>query len=85
MAPRKVEVSPVQRNGTTPKFSKQHYEAIAEVIQETLSYERSPCEQAGIHGVQYYLSQMFERDNPNFDAGRFERACRLGANVRARC
>ncbi len=72
----------------TTKFQQRHYEAIAEVLQESLSWAitdgPSPQMQLGVHMVRNRLTELFEADNPLFDSERFERACQPGANVKAR-
>ena len=69
---------------SAPKFSKRHYEAIAQVIQEA----RQTCvfqnETLGVATVMHALAATFARDTPAFDKGRFMVACEPGANVRAR-
>ena len=76
------------------KFQQRHYEAIAEVLQEALTYaiNRSTDthsalgteSQTGVHMVRNLLTDLFEEDNNLFDIDRFERACQPGANVKAR-
>lgn len=56
-------------------FSRRHYEAISEMIRNA-KYIAQPDEQAGIDLVISELIDLFEKDNPNFDIGRFERACK---------
>ena len=48
-------------------FQRRHYTKIAEVLAETKP-DSTTLE---------YLMQMFEKDNPNFNRGRFLKACKV--------
>tara|TARA_R100001015_G_C4467901_1_gene52570 strand:- start:102 stop:272 length:171 start_codon:yes stop_codon:yes gene_type:complete len=48
-------------------FQRRHYTKIAEVLAETKP-DSTTLE---------YLIQMFEKDNPNFNRGRFLKACEV--------
>jgi hypothetical protein len=68
-------------------FQKRHYETIALVMQgshpgEGLSHDN----RAVVQWLEQIrdLAEMFERDNKGFDIIRFMKACKPGANVRAR-
>jgi len=65
-------------------FSKRHYEAIAEAIQEAKRQAVTENEQLGVATVMHELANTFARDNGQFNKGRFVAACEPGANVRAR-
>lgn len=55
------------------KFRKAHYEAIASVLREVL---KDPTAHHGnVWGAVYHLANMFEKDNPLFDADKFVAAC----------
>lgn len=79
------------------KFQQRHFEAIAEVMQEAgrlninfaheahsgrVEAEFSRGFDAAVDYICSQLSNAFKRNYPNFDAGRFERACVPRANVR---
>jgi hypothetical protein len=67
------------------KFAKRHYEAIATAMQEAKRLtEYNGYDNIGWQFALAELSRSFMRDNPRFDRDRFERACKPGANVRAR-
>jgi hypothetical protein len=69
------------------KFSKRHYEAIAQALQEAHAHapdDRSGGAEYGVTTAQQYLEDMLARDNAAFKRGRFRAACVPGANVRAR-
>jgi hypothetical protein len=61
-------------------FQKRQYQAIALALQ----YVESDIDGQAHERVIKELADVFARDNPNFERGRFERACQPGANVRAR-
>jgi hypothetical protein len=68
-------------------FAKQHYEAIAQTMQD--AHPGSGLSDDNRAVVQWNetikdLAEMFERDNPKFCIIRFMKACRPGANVKAR-
>lgn len=79
------------------KFTQGHFEALAEAIQEAKRTAQT-CEPYGadaaqsellrgafldgINMLQGEIASMARRSNGRFDAGRFGRACELGANVR---
>ena len=66
-------------------FCKRHYEAVAEVMQEAWAKaEQDADRQAQCGLIERLLSEMFHRDNPQFNRTRFLHACVPGANVRAR-
>jgi hypothetical protein len=85
-------------SSSSSKFSKRHYEMVAELIQEfkwSTNYKQGMAEQAGkdsfargfvtaVDGMQLAMEGLFARDNGMFDRGRFERACVVGANVKNR-
>lgn len=53
-------------------FTKQHYEAIAEIIHSrTISWEVAE----EIRYIAIDLADYFQRDNPRFNRGRFLAAC----------
>ena len=56
-----------------PMFAKRHYEAIATVFYNCQA--SSPEEDNARDALMGEFIAMFERDNPRFDAERFERAC----------
>jgi hypothetical protein len=75
------------------QFSKRHYQAIAQVMQDS----RIEQEQFGLHDSKQQsavndamevvcdeLADMFFDDNPLFKRDLFMQACQPGANVRAR-
>ncbi len=68
-------------------FAKRHYEAIATVMQNAHPGAGLPEDNRA--RIQWEmtcleLANTFRQDNPNFDMTRFIRACKPGANVRAR-
>ena len=68
-------------------FQQRHFEALAQLMQDLrpsslVSIE--PDKHAQYTLTLNSLCNLFARDNPMFDRGRFERACRPGANVRNR-
>lgn len=69
-------------------FSKRHYEAIAQAVQEarfhSLAKEGAFTAQDAIDAVIKELACTFAWDNGQFKRDRFIRACQPGANVRAR-
>lgn len=69
-----------------PKFSKRHYEAIAEAMQEAYREAGNTVglKQFGVSGAVENLADTLARDNGKFNRERFVRACQPGANVRAR-
>jgi hypothetical protein len=71
-------------NNKLSRFSKRHYEAIAEAMQEAKRYAINDDQHKGIDRSISELADAFARDNESFDRDRFERACVPGANVRAR-
>jgi len=73
------------------QFAKRHYERIAEAMQEAkraaahdLDAQHQIAAIAGINICIRELADVFAGDNGQFKRDRFERACQLGANVRAR-
>lgn len=65
------------------RFQQRHFEAIAEVIQElTSDCERAELSFTVLEMTKDKLCKLFASDNPNFDLGRFQRACEPGANVK---
>lgn len=64
-------------------FARQHYEAIAKVMQTAICTEADEAHEMWIV-ICDNLRQMFHADNPQFDVARFERACEPGANVKKR-
>ena len=50
----------------TAKFSKKHYEAIADLLTKVYEYPRIQTDELNDRFVE-----MFEQDNPAFDSGRF--------------
>ena len=54
----------------TEAFTRQHYEAIADVIRHEIENAGPETEDALIR-VAEKLATMFKNDNPRFDAGRF--------------
>lgn len=66
-------------------FSKRHYEAIAQAMQEATMRTRIGDNKANpISNAIDELGAMFKHDNQAFDLDRFVRACVPGANVKAR-
>lgn len=81
------------------KFTQGHFEALAEAIQEAKRTAQT-CEPYGADAAQGELlrgafldgiamlqgeiARMAKSSNGSFDAGRFARACELGANVKNR-
>jgi len=70
-------------------FKQRHFEALAQLMQDLrpsslVSIERGKGKHAQYTLTLNSLGNLFARDNPMFDRGRFERACRPGANVRNR-
>lgn len=64
-------------------FSRKHYKDIAQVINQVRHDLRHPHFEgesavAGISLVEGGLIELFEKDNPRFDASRFTKACREG-------
>lgn len=64
------------------KFQKRHYEAIAQALQD--AHPGDQCDTLQWCEVCQTLAEEFRRDNPAFDPLRFMKACKPGANVRAR-
>ena len=66
-------------------FTKKHYEAIAKVLQGYKQYNGEREYPGGgevdamIDGMVSEFGDMLERDNPNFDRGRFLKACGYGS------
>jgi hypothetical protein len=70
-----------------PMFAKRHYEAIATAMQNAHVPRGVVCDPAKRNQwecVRNELTDVFARDNGQFDRYRFMRACEPGANVRAR-
>jgi hypothetical protein len=65
-------------------FQRRHYEAIARAMQETYSDADVIAAKTQWLVDRDTLVSVFARDNSNFDADRFRRACIAGNNVRAR-
>ena len=70
-------------------FAKRHYEAIATVMQNAHPGGVVGDGMTGEMRVQWDetcrdMAEMFARDNPAFCIIRFMKACKPGANVRAR-
>ena len=61
-------------------MSKHNFEAAALITQDV---ERE-FGKATAEVVCASFAGLFRTDNPRFDAGRFKRACNLGANIHAR-
>lgn len=57
-----------------PDFERRHYEAIAQVLQDSTAAAN----------VMAAMANMLCRDNPRFNSARFIAACMPGANVKAR-
>lgn len=73
------------------KFQQRHYKAVAElfqsiqqVVEDGTSPDQMNRELNFLAYVRGAFTDLFAADNGMFDRGRFERACVLGANVRAR-
>lgn len=64
-------------------FAKRHYEAIAEVIQ-TIATDNDKLDGLRRDVITRKFAELFARDNGQFHWDRFLRACRPGANVRAK-
>lgn len=60
-------------------FRKAHYEALAELMQRLRTYQGD----TPLDHLEDLLVELF-KENPDFKPDRFRRACRPGANVRAR-
>lgn len=68
-----------------PMFSKRHYEAVAEAMQEACPETHwDPNKRAQWEVTGNRLCDMFARDNSAFNRARFIAACEPGANVKAR-
>ena len=60
------------------KFTKQHYEAIAEALNKAHRLSQgipSGYHEAGVFAAESYLREMFEDDNPRFNIAKFGEAC----------
>lgn len=68
------------------RFSKGHFEAIAETMQ--LAYpvksEAYYIRENQWRGTCEHLADLFAADSPKFNRARFIAACRPGANVKAK-
>jgi hypothetical protein len=67
----------------SPMFTKRHYEAVAETIQQ-IPTAGDKLDSLRREVVANLFVATFARDNGNFQRDRFLRACKPGANVRAR-
>ena len=70
-------------------FSKRHFEVIAQALQDAHAYvdalgDNTGKQRIGVEIATRYLEAAFKRDNPAFNARRFELATIPGANVKAR-
>jgi hypothetical protein len=67
-------------------FQQRHFEAIAQMMQETWPGAMGPGNRAVMQWTttRDAMCELFARHNPNFMRDRFEAACIPGANVRAR-
>lgn len=59
-----------------PKFERRHYEAIADVINDTLFHTSlEVTERFGVSALAEDLALMFRDDNPNFNREKFIDRC----------
>jgi hypothetical protein len=58
----------------TTMFQKRHYDAIAELIGQKLTYGEDTAMGQHDNGVSEAFITMFEQDNERFDADRFRKA-----------
>ena len=74
-------------------FQQRHYEVIAELLQDAQRHvdlvnggwaDAHIAANETLGYVTDLMSGLFDRDNGRFDRGRFERACVVGDNVKAR-
>jgi len=57
-------------------FTRRHYEAVAKTLQQYFAEQDYATETHGPRpSIEGALAMMFEADNPNFDWGRFYKAC----------
>lgn len=71
----------------TTKFQQRHYEIITQAIQDEKASYVNEGKERDINTLQSFaesLASIFARDNNMFDEYCFLRACRPGADVRAR-
>ena len=66
---------------TNARFTRRHYEALAETISESLVIDGNDGNPLGL---VIGLMDMLERDNPKFSRARFIDACKLRDWVRHR-
>lgn len=60
-------------------MSREHYIQVAHIISQTrdrVYEEEISGEYGAIREIEARLAVLFERDNPNFDADRFHKACK---------
>lgn len=75
-------------------FQQRHYQAVAQILQDARvahDDERGVCDtcadEAGgkvIDKIERQFTDLFRRDNINFNVGLFQQACKPGAKVTAR-
>ena len=63
---------------TNARFTRRHYEALAETISESLVIDGTDGNPLGF---LIGLMDMFERDNARFSRARFIDACKLGIDT----
>lgn len=59
--------------GSTPTFSKRHYEKVAEQLKDM--WQWSHTDSTTLKELAYNLADMFAKDNQMFDRGKFYTAC----------
>lgn len=59
-----------------PKFTKQHYEIIAKIIRESGMTSEDCPDDIAINNFLLAIEATFQKDNPNFNIEKFEKAFR---------
>jgi hypothetical protein len=67
---------------TMPKYARRHYEDVAKIINRNLRLSPldNPKHNAfrdGVNCVLMDFEDLFLEDNPNFDLGKFRKACKF--------